>query len=129
MPEKNTVWVRSGLAEPRVALSERDEMHPGGEAWVAGSETMTGQVERKAVEVGRTALVEQKLRSGDLVEVAAPSKDERDDAREAAERLEGSVPAPDAGPAADPLTPEARAAAAEIAAADAQAPARAGRRR
>lgn len=126
---KDTVWVRSGLVEPRVALSERDPMHPGGEAWVAGSVSPTGEVERKAVEVGRTALVEQKIRSGELVEVEGPSRDERADAREAAERIEGAVPVePTVVGVGDPLTPEARAAAAEVAAEDAQADARTARR-
>ena len=58
------ILVQPGRDDDRVALHEQHKDHPGGEAWVANQ----GQT----VQVARTPLVERKLISGELVEVAAP---------------------------------------------------------
>lgn len=86
MPE--TIWVKSGLGvvnvrvgngegaivreedvSERVALFEVDDLHPGGEAFVAGSDS-------PPVEVGRTGKVLRYLHDGRLKE-AAPGDLER----------------------------------------------------
>lgn len=58
------LWVQPGRDDGRVALSESDPRHPGGEAWVAN----TGQ----PVQVALTLAVERKLDSGDLVRCDPP---------------------------------------------------------
>jgi hypothetical protein len=59
-----TLWVKSGLEGPvaeRVALFEFSDVHPGGEAFVAGQDS-------PPVQVGRSAKVLAYLHSGRLVE-------------------------------------------------------------
>jgi len=59
-----TMFVRAAKEDHKVVLSEYDELHPGNhEAWVSGDERIW--------EVGRTALVQSKLASGELLEVDA----------------------------------------------------------
>ena len=67
----NTIVVRSATKDRKVALSEGHEDHPGGEAWVVGYPDLPDGSDDPAnvVEVGLTALVRQKLASGDLIEV------------------------------------------------------------
>jgi hypothetical protein len=82
-----TLWVEAGKKDRSVALSEVDELHPDGEAWVVGYPN-----ERNPVEVGRTPLVQQKLISGELVEVEAPAKPDRATARTGASRAADDKP-------------------------------------
>lgn len=60
-----TIFVRAATQDHKVVLSEYDEQHPGPnhEAWVTGDERIW--------EVGKTAQVQAKLTSGDLIEVDA----------------------------------------------------------
>jgi len=60
MPQADYIYVRSGRSDNRVALSEVDEAHPGGTAFVAQGMT------RK---VGYTPFVADQIRQGFLVEV------------------------------------------------------------
>lgn len=60
MSEDRFITVKAVDTSGRVALFEQDRAHPGGEAFVAGD---------KLVRIGRTPIVEQKIRDGVLVEV------------------------------------------------------------
>jgi hypothetical protein len=83
-----TIWVESGLGNNRVALWERDDAHPGGEAWVAGKG-------KAPVQVGETALVRRLIGDRQLVEVSAPSKHERAAAPQLEANRQGDNPPPD----------------------------------
>lgn len=70
MPGKNYIKVKSGRLDAKVVISEKDPAHPGGEAFVAASEGVDGiGLVNEPVEVGRTALVDQKIHEGELVVV------------------------------------------------------------
>ena len=86
MAELNLIWVKSGLEDNRVALFERNEEHPEGEAYVAGhvrnkldadGRVVLGDdgkpiTEPVIVQVARTPKVKAKLLSGELIEVDPP---------------------------------------------------------
>lgn len=59
----DTIWVKSGLKDNKVALWEVDEAHPGGEVYIADSSP-----EAKAIEVAKTSQVMKFLGEGRLVE-------------------------------------------------------------
>ena len=63
-----TLWVKSGHLDNRVALHERDDAHPGGEVFVKGD----GQ----PVEVGDTPEVHARIARGLLVKADAPKNAE-----------------------------------------------------
>lgn len=59
------MYVRSTTGDNRVAFHEVADEHPGGSAFVAGP---------KVVKVGRTALVQERIRSRMLAEVKGDSR-------------------------------------------------------
>lgn len=61
--DPDVLWVMSNRVDDRVVLSERDDRHPGGEAFVAGS---------APEHVFRTPMVAQLLNDGLLIEVPEP---------------------------------------------------------
>ena len=58
------IWVKSAKDDGRVALFEKDKLHPDGEAFVCD----------KPVQVAMTPLVERMLTKGYLVQVDGPEK-------------------------------------------------------
>lgn len=63
-----TIHVKPTWLDRSVALSERDDAHPGGEAWVVGYPDAPDAV----YEVGDTPLVRQQIARGALLRVDAP---------------------------------------------------------
>lgn len=61
----DTLWVKAKQEDNRVAMWERDAAHPNGEAFVIG--------DGKAVEVGDTAMVHERIAQQVLVETKAPA--------------------------------------------------------
>lgn len=70
MADKKYILVKSGRLDAKVVLFEKDDAHPGGEAFVAASEGPDGiGLVNEPVEVGRTALVDAKIHEGQLIVV------------------------------------------------------------
>jgi hypothetical protein len=63
-----TIHVKPTQLDRSVALAERHDAHPGGEAWVVGYPDEPNAVH----EVGDTALVRQQIARGALARVDAP---------------------------------------------------------
>lgn len=63
------IWVMSNRKDDRVVLFERDDAHPGGEAFVGGS---------TVAKVGKNGTVQNLLREGLLVEIPEPPATVRD---------------------------------------------------
>jgi hypothetical protein len=65
-----TLYVIPAKQDRTVALSEADELHPGGEAWIVG---YPGE-DPQPVEVGDTPLVRQQIARGALIQVDGPAR-------------------------------------------------------
>ncbi len=61
----STIYVQAVKRDRKVIISEFDDRHPNGEAWVCGDE--------RVVEVGRTAAVAKALADKSVVEVPKPN--------------------------------------------------------
>lgn len=69
-----TLYVIPAKLDRTIALSEADELHPGGEAWIVG---YPGE-KPAPVEVGDTPLVRQQIARGALIQVDGPAKAKAD---------------------------------------------------
>lgn len=75
------IWVQAAKNDGRVALFEKDDRHPGGEAFVA----------EKPVQVAITQVVEKKLKDGILKEVSAPENKEETPVHRTKEQVEEEI--------------------------------------
>lgn len=66
--DEGVFWVHSNRADDRTVIFERDERHPGGEAYIGG----TG-----SVEVFPTPEIQRLMREGLIIKVPEPPKDSR----------------------------------------------------
>lgn len=96
MAKATHVYVKSNRDDARVALSEVDDAHPGGSAFVAAG---TGPVK-----VGLTPFVRDQLREGNLVEVDAAADKKKADKAADEKMGEGErAAAVEANPDAEPM--------------------------
>ena len=93
------IWVKPGNDDGRVALFETHKDHPDGEVFVAGP----------PVAVALTPLVERKLKSGELVEVKAPTAIKAPPPRKTKAEIEAEIRAAGGKPSADKSAPPAPA--------------------